>query len=75
MDFSYCLTKNVKLPVSIKISTLEGSLQRHTFATEKAIDHPDYYVSVQLFGDNKPLTLPISTTYKFFQITGDGMNG
>ncbi|KAI8089273.1 C2 domain-containing protein [Halteromyces radiatus] len=66
MDFSYCLTKDVEIPVSIKISTLEGSLQHRTLKQQQT-EYPDYYVTVQLFGDNKPLTLPIRTSYKSFK--------
>ncbi|OBZ85899.1 Phosphatidylinositol 3-kinase catalytic subunit type 3 [Choanephora cucurbitarum] len=63
MDFSYCLTKDVELPVSIRIATLEGKYQ-----LESSESHlPDIYVTVQLFGDNKPLTVPIKTSYKAFR--------
>ncbi|GAN11171.1 phosphatidylinositol 3-kinase [Mucor ambiguus] len=63
MDFSYCLTKDVKLPVSIRIATLEGI--RDTFQQQDNL--PDLYITVQLFGDNKPLTVPIKTSYKAFR--------
>ncbi|CAO3592164.1 unnamed protein product [Absidia cylindrospora] len=48
-------------------STLEGSLQHHPLATKQDIEHPDYYVTVQLFGDNKPLTVAARTSYKAFK--------
>ncbi|KAG1204363.1 hypothetical protein G6F70_000580 [Rhizopus microsporus] len=64
MDFSYCLTKDVQLPVSIRISTLEG--QSDTWRI-KDKPLPDLYVTVQLFGDNKPLTVPVRTSYKAFK--------
>ncbi|KAI8887127.1 phosphatidylinositol 3-kinase [Backusella circina FSU 941] len=60
MDFSYCLTKDVQLPVSIRIATLEGHLPN----TDEV---RDLYVTVQLFGDNKPLTVPVRTSYKAFK--------
>ncbi|CEP14473.1 hypothetical protein [Parasitella parasitica] len=63
MDFSYCLTKDVKLPVSIRIATLEGKrdiLQQQDYL-------PDLYLTVQLFADNKPLTVPVKTSYKAFR--------
>ncbi|KAL0089612.1 C2 domain-containing protein [Phycomyces blakesleeanus] len=65
MDFSYCLTRNVYLPVSIKISSLEG--RRETSNADFPIKHSDYYVTVQLYGDNKPLTVPVQTSYKSFK--------
>ncbi|KAK4513454.1 uncharacterized protein ATC70_005455 [Mucor velutinosus] len=63
MDFSYCLTKDVKLPVSIRIATLEG--KRDSFQQQDNL--PDLYITVQLFGDNKPLTVPVKTSYKAFR--------
>ncbi|KAI7867738.1 phosphatidylinositol 3-kinase, partial [Spinellus fusiger] len=66
MDFSYCLTKDVHLPVSIRISSLEGTLdivQDIPAITQQ----PDFHVTVQLYGDNKPLTVPLQTSYKAFK--------
>ncbi|KAG0768538.1 hypothetical protein G6F57_004034 [Rhizopus arrhizus] len=64
MDFSYCLTKDVQTRVSIRISTLEGK-SNSLHSENKPL--PDLYVTVQLFGDNKPLTVPIRTSYKAFK--------
>ncbi|KAI9320243.1 phosphatidylinositol 3-kinase [Dichotomocladium elegans] len=71
MDFSYCLTKDIELPVAIRIASLEGSRDRKQWINDVQFyneeDHTDYYVTVQLFGDNKPLTLPVRTSYKAFR--------
>ncbi|RCH78648.1 Phosphatidylinositol (PI) 3-kinase, partial [Rhizopus stolonifer] len=77
MDFSYCLTKDIQLPVSVRIATLEG--KHRLKSTERQVDKtrvstytlnsplPDVYVTVQLYGDNKPLTVPVKTSYKAFK--------
>lgn len=35
----------------------------YTFARE----HADFYVTAQIYGDNKPLTVPVRTSYKAFK--------
>ncbi|KAI8980283.1 C2 domain-containing protein [Pilobolus umbonatus] len=62
MDFSYCLTKDVQLPVTIRISTLEGKRP-----VEEGEVIPDLFITVQLYGDDKPLTVPVRTCYRAFK--------
>ncbi|KAI9268862.1 kinase-like domain-containing protein [Phascolomyces articulosus] len=69
MDYSFCLSRNVELPVSIRIASLGGSYDRKQWTNELDISegsNSDFYVTVQLFGDNKPLTVPVRTSYKAF---------
>ncbi|CAH1760959.1 5700_t:CDS:10 [Entrophospora sp. SA101] len=79
-DFSYsfCQTKDLDLFLSVRVSTLEGFREKKTFTEllENASlkytglqtgDFPDIYVTCQLFGGNKPLTIPVRTSYKSFQ--------
>ncbi|RHZ89967.1 hypothetical protein Glove_9g253 [Diversispora epigaea] len=79
-DFSYsfCLTKDLDLPLNLRISSLEGIREKKTFsATLKdpslkytGVQTSDYsvlYVTCQVYADNKPLTIPIRTCYKSFK--------
>ncbi|KAI9032694.1 hypothetical protein CLU79DRAFT_727517 [Phycomyces nitens] len=48
--------------------TLSSSLEgRHEANPDFPTKHSDYYVTVQLYGDNKPLTVPVQTSYKSFK--------
>ncbi|ORY92202.1 hypothetical protein BCR43DRAFT_84444 [Syncephalastrum racemosum] len=49
-DFSYCLTRDVAIPVSIRISSLEGLRDpRHLSWKPNENLKADFYASVQLF--------------------------
>ena len=37
-----------------------------TFDNNSSSSNSDFYVTVQLYGDNKPLTVPVRTSYKAF---------
>ncbi|RIB03510.1 atypical PIKK PI3K protein kinase [Gigaspora rosea] len=79
-DFSYsfCLTKDLDLPFTVRISSLEGIREKKSFTTilsdpslkftgVQTSNFSDLYVSIQLYCDNKPLTVPIKTSYKSFK--------
>ncbi|CAG8459059.1 12986_t:CDS:10 [Ambispora leptoticha] len=79
-DFSYSffLTKDIDLLLPVKIATIEGSREKKPF-TEllenpalkftglQTSDYSDIYVTCQIFAENKPLTVPIQTSYKSFE--------
>ncbi|KAK9455873.1 kinase-like domain-containing protein [Dipodascopsis uninucleata] len=73
--FTFCLSKDVHLPVYVKIDSLEGTKEPVPYS--KSLEDPDVrlvgsntsatsdlFVTVQLFADCKPLTAPIRTTNK-----------
>ncbi|KAK9352207.1 kinase-like domain-containing protein [Lipomyces doorenjongii] len=73
--FTFCLSKDINLPVQVKIDELEGLKPPVPFTT--ALEDPrvrhigsntsptsDLFVTVQLFADCKPLTTPVLTTHK-----------
>ncbi|XP_046401340.1 phosphatidylinositol 3-kinase catalytic subunit type 3 [Ischnura elegans] len=75
--FSYVYSSAVCTRVQIKIGTLEG--KRHKPEYDKLIESPilkfsglyqegkeDLYVVCQVFADGRPLSLPVSTSYKSF---------
>ncbi|CAG8435890.1 679_t:CDS:10 [Funneliformis caledonium] len=79
-DFSYsfCLTKDLNFPLRVRISALEGTREKKQFTTlleEPSLkftglqtsDYSELYVTCQLYADNKPLTIPIRTSYKTFK--------
>ncbi|CAB5209963.1 unnamed protein product [Rhizophagus irregularis] len=79
-DFSYsfCLTKDLNTPLTVRISVLEGIREKKPFTTllddptlkftgVQTNDFSDLYVTCQLYADNKPLTIPIRTSYKSFK--------
>ncbi|CAI2174621.1 6179_t:CDS:10, partial [Funneliformis geosporum] len=79
-DFSYsfCLTKDLNFPLRVRISVLEGTRETKPFTTlleEPSLkftglqtsDFSELYVTCQLYADNKPLTIPIRTSYKTFK--------
>ncbi|CAM0142069.1 Phosphatidylinositol (PI) 3-kinase [Umbelopsis sp. WA50703] len=78
MDYSFCLTRDLDLPVSVRISSLEGTRKKKSytqlldnpelkFAGLQVSDHSDLYATVQVYADNKPLTVPVRTSYKAFK--------
>lgn len=68
----------VGLPLSVKITRLEGEQTPIPFSTlvkrpdlrfigSNQSPHSDLYVTVQLWADSKPLTIPVQTAYKAFK--------
>ncbi|KAN0128791.1 Protein kinase-like domain containing protein [Lactarius tabidus] len=79
-DFSFGRSCDLKVPVTFRISQLEGV--RHPRPFTELIERPelrfhgvqsptlsDLYVTCQLLADNKPLTIPFRTSYKAFKNT------
>ncbi|KAF6754471.1 atypical/PIKK/PI3K protein kinase [Ephemerocybe angulata] len=77
-DFTFARLSDLKLPVTFRISQLEGIRKPHTFT--EVLDNPelrfhgvqsstlsDLYVTCQLIADNKPLTIPFRTSFKAFK--------
>ncbi|RFU30358.1 hypothetical protein B7463_g5975, partial [Scytalidium lignicola] len=76
--FSFASSDAVNLPVNIKIVSLEGEQTPIPFSTlletpqlrhigSNLSSHSDLYVTVQLWADSKPLTVPVQTAYKAFR--------
>ncbi|KIP11047.1 hypothetical protein PHLGIDRAFT_100348 [Phlebiopsis gigantea 11061_1 CR5-6] len=77
-DFTFAKLSDLKLPVTFRISQLEGL--RHPHAFTELLEKPelrfhgvqqspalsDLYVTCQLVADNKPLTIPFRTSFKAF---------
>ncbi|KAK0628620.1 kinase-like domain-containing protein [Bombardia bombarda] len=76
--FSFASSDTLDCSVSIRIINLEGDEAPLLFST--LIDHPelqhigsnqsphsDLYVTVQVWADSKPLTVPVQTAYKSFR--------
>ncbi|KZP27427.1 atypical/PIKK/PI3K protein kinase [Athelia psychrophila] len=77
-DFTFAKLSDLKLPVTFRISQLEGT--RHPKPLTELLDHPelrfhgvqsstlsDLYITCQLIADNKPLTIPFRTSFKAFK--------
>ncbi|KAK9476575.1 kinase-like domain-containing protein [Lipomyces japonicus] len=73
--FTFCLSKDIHIPLQVKIGHLEGTKPPISFT--RALENPelrhvgsntspisDLIVTVQLFADCKPLTSPVRTTQK-----------
>ncbi|CAO3673179.1 unnamed protein product [Umbelopsis vinacea] len=76
MDYSFCLTRDLNIPVSVRISSLEGTRTKKSYTqlldnpdsnSQDCNDHSDLYATVQVYADNKPLTVPVRTSYKSFK--------
>ncbi|KAF7316022.1 Phosphatidylinositol 3-kinase VPS34 [Mycena indigotica] len=65
-DFTLIRTQ---LPVTFRISQLEGIRQPHIYRAALSIFHPfrPIYVTYQLIADNKLLTIPFHTSFKAFK--------
>ncbi|KAF3940384.1 hypothetical protein ABW19_dt0202894 [Dactylella cylindrospora] len=76
--FTFATSNQLKLNVSVRIQNLEG--QKPPIPYSQLLKHPelkfvgsnlsqlsDLYVSVQVYGDNKPLGVPVQTAYKSFK--------
>ncbi|KAF9561978.1 phosphatidylinositol 3-kinase [Agrocybe pediades] len=77
-DFTFAKLSDLKLPVTFRISQLEGIRKPNTFT--EILEKPelrfhgvqsstlsDLYVTCQLVADNKPLTIPFRTSFKAFK--------
>ncbi|KAI5777686.1 kinase-like domain-containing protein [Geopyxis carbonaria] len=76
--YTFTTSRSIELPVNVRIDTLEGSRSMLPFTTllenpelkhigANTSSHSDVYVSVQVFADSKPLTVPVQTAYKAFR--------
>lgn len=79
-DFTFAKLSDLKLPVTFRISQLEGTRKPRSFT--ELLEKPelrfhgvqsstlsDLYVTCQLIADNKPLTIPFRTSFKAFKNT------
>ncbi|KAF8183954.1 atypical/PIKK/PI3K protein kinase [Pholiota molesta] len=79
-DFTFAKLSDLKLPVTFRISQLEGVRKPNSFT--ELLEKPelrfhgvqstalaDLYVTCQLIADNKPLTIPFRTSFKAFRNT------
>ncbi|KAH9481692.1 Phosphatidylinositol 3-kinase catalytic subunit type 3 [Psilocybe cubensis] len=77
-DFTFAKLSDLKLPVTFRISQLEGIRKPRSFT--ELLEKPelrfhgvqsstlsDLYVTCQLVADNKPLTIPFRTSFKAFK--------
>ncbi|KAH7106460.1 phosphatidylinositol 3-kinase [Auriculariales sp. MPI-PUGE-AT-0066] len=77
-DFTFAKLTDLKLPVTFRISQLEGTRKPHSYT--ELLENPelrfagvqlptlsDLYVTCQLVADNKPLTIPHRTSFKAFK--------
>ncbi|KAH7390258.1 kinase-like domain-containing protein [Cadophora sp. MPI-SDFR-AT-0126] len=76
--FSFASSEAVDIPVNIRIVSLEGEQTPIPFSTlikrpdlrhigSNLNPHSDLYVTIQLWADSKPLTVPVQTAYKPFR--------
>ncbi|KAK6540811.1 Phosphatidylinositol (PI) 3-kinase [Orbilia ellipsospora] len=76
--FTFATSNQLKLNVSVRIQNLEG--QKPSIPYSQLLKNPelkfvgsnlspvsDLYISVQVYGDNKPLGVPVQTAYKPFK--------
>ncbi|KAI0350030.1 atypical/PIKK/PI3K protein kinase [Trametes cingulata] len=78
-DFTFAKLSELKMPVTFRISQLEGTRKPHPFTevlekpelrfhgVQQSPDFSDLYVTCQLVADNKPLTIPFRTAFKAFK--------
>ncbi|KAG6373317.1 kinase-like domain-containing protein [Boletus reticuloceps] len=77
-DFTFAKLSDLKLPLSFRISQLEGIRPRKSvsevlespelrFHGAQSSSLSDLYVTCQLVADNKPLTIPFKTSFKAFK--------
>lgn len=76
--FTYATSEALSIPLSIRIVNVEGEQTPIPFSTllkrpdlryigSNLSPHSDLYVTVQLWADSKPLTVPVQTAYKSFR--------
>ncbi|KAF3088108.1 Phosphatidylinositol (PI) 3-kinase [Orbilia oligospora] len=76
--FTFATSNQLKLNVSVRIQNLEG--QKPLVPYSQLLKNPelkfvgsnlspvsDLYIAVQVYGDNKPLGVPVQTAYKSFK--------
>ncbi|KAI0366306.1 atypical/PIKK/PI3K protein kinase [Pilatotrama ljubarskyi] len=78
-DFTFAKLSDLKMPVTLRISQLEGTRKPHPFTevlekpelrfhgVQQSPDFSDLYVTCQVVADNKPLTIPFRTAFKAFK--------
>ncbi|KAI0648895.1 atypical/PIKK/PI3K protein kinase [Trametes meyenii] len=78
-DFTFAKLSDLKMPVTFRISQLEGTRKPHPFTevlekpelrfhgVQQSPAFSDIYVTCQLVADNKPLTIPFRTAFKAFK--------
>ncbi|KAI9066092.1 atypical/PIKK/PI3K protein kinase [Trametes sanguinea] len=78
-DFTFAKLSDLKMPVTFRISQLEGTRKPHPFTevlekpelrfhgVQQSPGFSDLYVTCQLIADNKPLTIPFRTAFKAFK--------
>ncbi|KAI0663723.1 atypical/PIKK/PI3K protein kinase [Cubamyces menziesii] len=78
-DFTFAKLSDLKMPVTFRISQLEGNRKPHPFTeilekpelrfhgVQQSPNYSDLYVTCQLIADNKPLTIPFRTSFKAFK--------
>ncbi|KAI0833713.1 atypical/PIKK/PI3K protein kinase [Trametes gibbosa] len=78
-DFTFAKLSDLKMPVTFRISQLEGTRKPHPFTevlekpelrsygVQQSPGFSDIYVTCQLVADNKPLTIPFRTSFKAFK--------
>ncbi|KAI9793724.1 MAG: Phosphatidylinositol (PI) 3-kinase [Peltula sp. TS41687] len=76
--YSFAGSDRLEIPVSVRIGSLEGHEASIPYSTlirrpdlkhigSNQSPHSDLYVTVQLWADSKPLTVPVQTAYKTFK--------
>ncbi|KAL9130157.1 MAG: hypothetical protein Q9217_001592 [Psora testacea] len=74
-EYSFANSTSIDFPVNVKIGKLEGQYNPPPFSTllrrpdlrhigSNTSPNSDLYVTVQLWADSKPLTVPVQTQYK-----------
>ncbi|CAG8726130.1 17305_t:CDS:10, partial [Acaulospora morrowiae] len=69
---------DLDFPLTVRISSLEGTREKKPFTAllqDPSLNHTgvqtsdfsDLYVNCQIYADNKPLTIPVRTSYKSFK--------
>ncbi|KAH9902568.1 atypical/PIKK/PI3K protein kinase [Cubamyces lactineus] len=78
-DFTFAKLSDLKMPVTFRISQLEGNRKPYPFTevlekpelrfhgVQQSPSFSDLYVTCQLVADNKPLTIPFRTSFKAFK--------
>ncbi|KZF22995.1 phosphoinositide 3-kinase [Xylona heveae TC161] len=76
--FTFASSGELEIPVSVRIGSLDGYQTPIPFSKlvyrpdlryigSNMSPHSDLYVTVQLWADSKPLTVPVQTAYKAFK--------
>ncbi|KAL7275774.1 Phosphatidylinositol (PI) 3-kinase [Rhizina undulata] len=76
--YTFASSRALEIPVSVRIDSLEGNRKQLPFTAlladpslkhvgSNTSSHSELHVTVQMFADSKPLTVPIQTSYKAFR--------